>query len=106
MYNATDEISKAVNYPHIRLFTAALVSSLVPLDELAQVEQHWSVAGLGTQAIIIVIYYSCLHVDVNDCCLLDSVNGSDWSYFSATCWFFGRDLYDSRKYPIGTNLTP
>lgn len=104
MYNATDEISKAAIYPHIRLFTAALVSSLVPLDELAQVEQQWSVAGPGTQ-VIITVTYSCVQVDVNDCCLLDSVNGSDWSYFSATCWFFGRDLYDSRKYPIGTNLT-
>ena len=34
---------------------------------------------------------------------VDSVNGSDWSYFSATCWFFGRNLFDSRQYPIGKN---
>lgn len=47
MFNATEEISSAANYLFIRLFTAALVSSLVPLDELAQVEQKWSSAGPG-----------------------------------------------------------
>ena len=47
MYNATNEISMATNYPFIRLFTAALVSSLLPLDELAKVEQQWSAASPG-----------------------------------------------------------
>ena len=49
VFNATKEISTAANYPFIRLFTAALVSSLVPLDELAQVEQKWSPASPGTK---------------------------------------------------------
>ena len=31
----------------------------------------------------------------------ESVGGIDWGYFSATCWFFGRDIYDHVKYPIG-----
>lgn len=52
MFNATEEISTAANYPFIRLFTAALVSSLVPLDELAQVEQIWSPAGPGINLIV------------------------------------------------------
>ncbi len=29
------------------------------------------------------------------------MGGKAWGYFSATCWFFGRDLFDSLKYPIG-----
>jgi len=34
-----------------------------------------------------------------------SIGHGDWSYFSATCWFFGRNLYDSLKYPIGLVAT-
>ena len=49
VFNATEEISTAANYPFIRLFTAALVSSLIPLDELARVEQKWSPAGPGSK---------------------------------------------------------
>ncbi len=33
--------------------------------------------------------------------ITDSVGGSDWGFFSATCWFWGRDLYNYLKYPIG-----
>ena len=36
---------------------------------------------------------------------LGSVGHGDWSYFSATCWFFGRNLYDNLKYPIGLVAT-
>ena len=52
MFNATEEISLAANYPFIRLFTAALVSSLVPLDELSQVEQKWTPAGPGIHVVL------------------------------------------------------
>ena len=32
----------------------------------------------------------------------DSLGGSQpWTYFSAVCWFFGRDLYDKLQVPIG-----
>eukprot|EP00731_Ephydatia_muelleri_P021229 Em0013g956a len=77
VFNASEEIAMAANYPHIRLFTASLQSSSTPVLELLQVEQQWSVASPA------------------------SVGGPDWGYFSATCWFFGRNLYDQLQYPIG-----
>ena len=70
-FNATKEIAAAADFPDIRLFTAALVNSSVPLMELASIEEPWSVASPA------------------------SVGGKQWTYFSATCWFFGRDLYES-----------
>ncbi len=30
-----------------------------------------------------------------------AVSGGNWTYFSAMCWFYGRDLFQSRQYPIG-----
>lgn len=29
------------------------------------------------------------------------MGGGDWTYFSATCWFYGRNIYDFVQYPIG-----
>ncbi|XP_078609152.1 sialate O-acetylesterase-like isoform X3 [Branchiostoma floridae x Branchiostoma japonicum] len=76
-FNSTEEILAANNYPHIRLFTAGLVGSDTPLSNLDRVEQPWSVASAA------------------------SVGGGMWNYFSALCWFYGRDLYDTLQYPIG-----
>ena len=36
---------------------------------------------------------------------LGSIGHGNWTYFSATCWFFGQNLYDSLKYPIGLVAT-
>ena len=47
VFNSTEEIAMAANYPYIRLFTASLQSSSTPLLELLQVEQSWSVASPG-----------------------------------------------------------
>ena len=33
------------------------------------------------------------------------MNGSAWGYFSATCWFFGVNLYDSIQVPLGLVAT-
>ena len=42
--------------------------------------------------------YYCYSLNAS---ISESVNGKAWNYFSATCWFFGRDLFDYLKYPIG-----
>eukprot|EP00696_Hemimastix_kukwesjijk_P000796 gnl/Hemi2/11047_TR3794_c0_g1_i1.p1 gnl/Hemi2/11047_TR3794_c0_g1~~gnl/Hemi2/11047_TR3794_c0_g1_i1.p1 ORF type:complete len:546 (+),score=199.46 gnl/Hemi2/11047_TR3794_c0_g1_i1:123-1640(+) len=79
-FNATEEIAAANNYPDIRVMTVGeQTTSSTPLPFLATVLQPWSVAS---------------NVSISN-------NGDGWSYFSATCWFFGRDLYDNIKVPIG-----
>lgn len=47
VYNASAEIAAAANYPMIRLFTAALMSSTSTVDELLSIEQNWTVASPG-----------------------------------------------------------
>jgi sialate O-acetylesterase len=78
VYNASAEVAAAANYPNVRLFTVGQSTvSDKPLDEFATIEQLWSVASP------------------------DSVGGGNWSYFSAACWFFGKNLYDNLQIPIG-----
>ncbi|CAI8011165.1 Sialate O-acetylesterase [Geodia barretti] len=76
-FNASEEEALADKYPNIRLFTAALMASDTPVEELLAVEQPWSVASAKT------------------------VGGGNWTYFSASCWFYGRNIYDVVQYPIG-----
>jgi len=77
-FNSTAEIAAANRYPNIRLFTVGQANvSNVPLAELSNIEQTWVPASST------------------------SVGGGDWSYFSASCWFFGRDLYDTYGVPLG-----
>ena len=50
VYNATDEVANAANYPMIRLFTAQQLLSVKPLDEPLGVTEPWSVASPGWSA--------------------------------------------------------
>lgn len=79
VFNATQEIAKASQYPKIRLFSVGEKTvSDKPLDQLATIDLTWSVASPAT------------------------VGNNVWSYFSAVCWFFGKDLYDlDPSVPIG-----
>jgi sialate O-acetylesterase len=82
IYNGTEEIANAGNYPKIRVFTATLVSSAVPVEELLGIHLNWSVAAPKT------------------------VGGPDWGYMSAVCWLYGRQIHqalDGR--PIGLIAT-
>lgn len=79
--NATAEAQAANNYPNIRLFTVGQgTSSTTPLTDLKTIEQTWSVAS---------------NVSVTA--------GGGWGYFSAVCWFFGKQVSDglSNQVPLG-----
>ena len=81
-FNATQEIANAGNFPKIRVFTAALVESLTPVEELLGIVLNWSVASP------------------------QSIGGPTWDYMSATCWYYGRQIHqalDGR--PIGLIAT-
>eukprot|EP01006_Ploeotia_vitrea_P032955 TRINITY_DN65137_c0_g1_i1.p1 TRINITY_DN65137_c0_g1~~TRINITY_DN65137_c0_g1_i1.p1 ORF type:complete len:531 (-),score=48.51 TRINITY_DN65137_c0_g1_i1:29-1621(-) len=81
-FNATKEIAAANNFPYIRVFTVALQQSPTPLQDLGKApEEPWAPASSH------------------------SIGGKPWSYFSATCWFFARDLYKERNYPLGLIAT-
>lgn len=77
VFNATEEVNDAVNYPYLRLFTAAQKTSATQKYDLIEVEEKWSVPNK------------------------DTVGHSNWSYFSAVCWLYGKYLYQKLLYPIG-----
>ena len=82
IFNATEEIANAGNYPKIRLFTTALKSSGMPVEELLGIVLNWSIASPK------------------------SVGGPSWSYMSAVCWLYGRMIHEALGgRPIGLIAT-
>jgi sialate O-acetylesterase len=71
MFNGSEEIANAGNFPKIRLFTASLISSLSPIEELLGINLNWSVASPQT------------------------VGGPSWNYMSAVCWLYGRMVHQA-----------
>lgn len=71
--NVTAERQLANNYPTIRLFTVGQkTSSRTPLRDLQTIEQNWTVANNVSIA-----------------------GGGRFGFFSAVCWFFGRQISDA-----------
>jgi sialate O-acetylesterase len=66
IFNGTEEIANAGNYPKIRLFTVARIPSAAPIEELAGMFLNWSVASPL------------------------SVGGPSFRYMSAVCWLYGK----------------
>jgi sialate O-acetylesterase len=71
IYNGSEEIANAGNYPKIRVFTTALVPSASPIEELLGINLNWSVASP------------------------ESIGGPDWVYMSAVCWLYGRMIHQA-----------
>jgi len=71
--NATEEMGKAASYPHLRLFTVGQGTGgkAAPLADLRTIEQAWSVSSPK------------------------ALHGGGFGYFSAVCWFFGKQIADS-----------
>ena len=78
--NASAEIVDS-NYPDIRIMTTSLTQSNTEQSELHYIQQRWVSASQ------------------------DSIGGPPWKVFSATCWFFGKRIYESKRYPIGLVVT-
>jgi sialate O-acetylesterase len=82
IYNGTEEIANAANYPKIRVFTAVLNLSAKPVEELLGIVLKWSAASP------------------------QSIGGPEWDYMPAVCWLYGRMIHqalDGR--PIGLIAT-
>ncbi|XP_022084099.1 sialate O-acetylesterase-like isoform X2 [Acanthaster planci] len=78
-FNGSKELNESINYPDIRLLAVKQVLSETPYNDLHGLYEPWSKPSpetLGSKA-------------------------ATFTYFSALCWFFGRDLYDTLQYPIG-----
>lgn len=87
--NRTAEQQLANKYPNIRFFTVGQgTQSKTPLGDLQTIEQKWSVAN--SKSIV---------------GLGNPPPGYGMDYFSSVCWFFGRQISDSRfprgNVPIG-----
>ncbi|XP_078386788.1 sialate O-acetylesterase [Cetorhinus maximus] len=75
--NASEELSIASHYPHIRLFQAGLNESNQELNDLVSIQVQWSAPTA------------------------EILGNGNFTSFSAVCWLFGRFLYDKLQYPIG-----
>jgi sialate O-acetylesterase len=71
IFNATQEIANAGKYPKIRVFTSGRTPSPIPVEELIENRQNWSIASSS------------------------SIGGPGWVYFSAVCWLYGRMIHEA-----------
>lgn len=82
IYNGSEEIANAANYPKIRVFTAALKASGAPVEQLLGILLNWSLPSSQT------------------------IGGADWTYMSAVCWLYGRMIHQALGgRPIGLIAT-
>ncbi|CAL8351320.1 unnamed protein product [Lota lota] len=76
VFNATDELQLTAQYPRVRVFMTGKHQSEQEMDDLAEVQQKWSVPT--TESV---------------------------KEFSAVCWMFGRLMYANLNHPVGLVLS-
>lgn len=82
IFNGSEEIANAGNFPKIRVFTASLNHSRTPIEELLHITLNWSVASP------------------------QSIGGPGMKYMSAVCWLYGRQIHQALGgRPIGLIAT-
>lgn len=79
--NATSEIEDSIRYQDLRLATVSMIRSSTPLQDVTSKASNYTWARSGPEAF----------------------SSDRFSYFSATCYFFGRELYTKLggNVPIG-----
>lgn len=89
-FNATSEIADSDHYPGLRMFTAAHAVFDTPQFDVPD-----KTGGLGP--------YANSSWAVSSANAFAPVGQRDFSWFSAVCFFFGRDVYKELggKVPIG-----
>jgi sialate O-acetylesterase len=80
-FNGTEEANSGAQYSNIRIMTASQRSSPTPLYDLISTDQNWTVPSAS------------------------SLGNGVWSFFSATCWHFGKSLNKNLNIPIGLITT-
>ena len=80
-FNASAELADSASYPDLRLATVKKAVAPTPLPDIGS-KSNYSWARSGPDAMV-------------------GVGGPTFSWFSATCYFFGRDLHKALQVPIG-----
>jgi sialate O-acetylesterase len=82
IFNATEEITTAGNFPKIRVFTAALMPAAEPVEELLGIIENWAIASP------------------------QSIGGPSFTFMSAVCWLYGKQIHQALGgRPIGLIAT-
>lgn len=83
-FNATEEVADSVHYPNLALATVARVTADTPKSDVPSKTTSYIWARSSPSTV-------------------DADGVGEWGVYSATCYFFGRDLYMAQngKVPIG-----
>jgi len=82
IFNATEEMANAANYPKIRLYSAGLFSTPAPVEQLVGIGLLWALPTA------------------------ENIGKTNWSIFSAVCWLYGRMIHTALGgRPIGLIAT-